>query len=138
MLMEFPSALLAPNPMLYAAFWDLELLTFKYKNYVRIRKTLEAARKEHFELNSIVRSGPLAPPKTKEFRTIATLLDDVERWRNVGDIELEKKLWQIIAEKASMYADGYREKYSGDGSETKCGIVPPIFAADRTESGSHG
>ena len=80
----------------------------------------------------------IPPPKTNKYKTILTLLDDAERWRNVGDVELEKKLWQIISEKASMYADGYREKYSGDGYETKCGIIKPEFPSDRIESGSNG
>lgn len=61
------------------------------------------------------------PPKTKEYKTIATLLDDAERWRNAGDKELENKTWQMIAEKASLYADGMREKYETELS-TQCGI----------------
>lgn len=31
------------------------------------------------------------PPKTNEYKTILTLLDVAERWRNIGDKELEKK-----------------------------------------------
>ena len=64
------------------------------------------------------------PPKTNEYKTILTLLDDAERWRNVGDKELEKKIWEMIAEKASLYADGMKEKYDV-GYATKCGIVRP-------------
>ena len=77
-------------------------------------------------------------PKTKEYKTISTLLEDVERWRNVGDKELEKKTWAMIAEKASMYSDGYREKYEDVGVQTKCGIIKPDFPSDRIEDGSNG
>lgn len=52
------------------------------------------------------------PPKTNEYKTMLTLLDDVERWHNVGDKELEKKIWQMIAEKASLYSEGMKEKYN--------------------------
>jgi hypothetical protein len=61
-------------------------------------------------------------PKTKKYKTILTLLEDAERWRNVGDAELEKKTWQMLSEKASLYADGMREKYETEYA-TKCGIV---------------
>ena len=77
-------------------------------------------------------------PKTKEYKTILTLLDDAERWRNVGDKELEKKTWAMIAEKASMYSDGYREKYNEEVIYDKCGIIKPDFPSDRIEDGSNG
>lgn len=64
------------------------------------------------------------PPKTNEYKTISTLLDDAERWRNIGDKELEKKTWQMIAEKASLYADGMRESYE---VYSKCGVVGPAI-----------
>lgn len=76
-------------------------------------------------------------PKTKEYKTILTLLDDAERWRNVGDKELEKKTWAMIAEKASIYSDGMREKYQS-GSRLQTKEVVPVFPSDRTERGSQG
>lgn len=72
----------------------------------------------------------LNPPpqlKTNEYKTILTLLDGAERWRNVGDKELEKKTWLMIWEKAAFYADGGREEYE-TVIETKCGklIIPYV------------
>ncbi len=79
----------------------------------------------------------IPPPKTNEYKTILTLLDDAERWRNVGDKELEKKVWKMIAEKANLYSDGMRENYQSISNlQTK--EVAPVFPHDRVESGSNG
>ena len=79
----------------------------------------------------------IPPPKTNEYKTILTLLDDAERWRNVGDKELEKKTWSLIAEKASLYSDGMRENYQS-GSKLQTEIVKPVFPSDRITKGCEG
>ena len=33
----------------------------------------------------------IPPPKTNEYKTILTLLDDAERWRNVGEKSWKRK-----------------------------------------------
>ena len=50
---------------------------------------------------------------------------------NVGDKELEKKTWQLISEKASLYSDGMREKYDTIVS-SKCGnnLIPYVEPKD--------
>jgi len=62
------------------------------------------------------------PPKTNEYKTIFTLLEDAERWRNIGDKELERKTWEMIAEKAKKYSEGQREKYIAT-IKTYCGEI---------------
>lgn len=75
------------------------------------------------------RSVPV--PKTIEYKTIQILLDDAEKWRNVGDRELEKKTWALISEKAGMYSSGTKENYQ-TGSKLQTVAVDPIFPCDTT------
>ena len=63
----------------------------------------ERPEKGHFDPTGMGRLGPLSPPKSKEYKTIATLLDDCEKWLNAGDIELERNTWQMIIDKATAY-----------------------------------
>lgn len=44
-------------------------------------------------------------PKSEKFKTINEMLHQVEIWRNKGDLELEKKHWNMIAEKAKQFTD---------------------------------
>ena len=58
------------------------------------------------------------PPKTKKYKTILTLLDIAERWKNTGDIDLEKQAWLTIAEKAKQYSEGREFTENNEGGKT--------------------
>lgn len=90
-------------------------------------------------LNEISKNFALftPPPKTKEYNTIFALLNDAERWRNVGDKELEKKTWALIAEKANSYSDGMKENYQS-GSNLQTEFIKPVFPSDRITKGCEG
>lgn len=64
-------------------------------------------------------------PKSTEYKFILELLDQTEKWREYGEHEVEKSIWKIIAEKASIYSEGVRES-----SEVKDDCPAGAFSID--------